>query len=691
MKKTYVSIVVLLSLLLSLFSPFLQTVSAAAMPFKDVKKAKWYYSAVEKVYTEGIMNGLKQDVFAPDEKMTRAQLVTIICRLSGDEIKGLGQNLTFSDTKKTAWYSDYLGWAVRDGVIAGYPDNTFKPNSPVTRAELAVVFARYFAGREIYLADAPLTDSFADGKKIAKWAKESVETIRLCGIIAGDKAGNFNPSSSATRAEIAMMITRYLSADKLSKLDWLMAHVYDYLPMSGKYAALEFSKANGITAAGFTERMLPYLGLSEDQYEIVVDEDELAELRDMWMNYGYGDTVVSFLDMCLRDKTTGETSSSCNVQFMLSKVQVHEYVDPENFDPGIDPEIYSEMLRMSVVNKRNTARLYLALEKGAASGSLTVAYIGGSITEGASAGEDACYARVSANWLERRVAADLNYVNAGISGTDSALGCARFERDVLSKDPDIVFIEYACNDDPGNQIVRESFESMTRTALSAEDGPAVVFVYSYPGYGNIPFMDSVAEKYGIPVVDVSAAITYGIGEGEFTMNDFCSDGVHPDAWGSHMMSDMIVGMFKAALADWSSADEAESAVAALPDDCLTGARFGGMTLVDAEYLDVVSMGSFRFNKKDEGFGFVHPATAKPRDGKEPIVFTVRGRIVSLIIRSGTALMISVDGGEAYVAASNSYFADAFPVVVSDAEETHTISLTPVLDDSDSILLAVAYK
>ncbi|MBQ3900470.1 MAG: S-layer homology domain-containing protein, partial [Clostridia bacterium] len=569
-----------------------------------------------------------------------------------------------------------------------------------TRAELAVVFARYFAGREIYLADAPLTDSFTDGSKIAKWARDAVETIRLCGIIAGDKAGNFNPSSSATRAEIAMMITRYLSAQKLSKSDWIMAHVYDYLPMSGRYAELEFSKASGITSAGFTERMLPYFGLSEDRYEIIVDEDELAALRDEWVNYAYGDKVVSILNMSLRDKTTGETSSSRTVQFMLSKIQVHEYVDPENFDPGIDPEIYSEMLRMSVVNKRNTARLYLALEKGIATGSLTAAYIGGSITEGASAGEDACYARVSANWLELHVAPthydgcvvqSLNYVNAGISGTDSALGCARFERDVLSKDPDIVFIEYACNDDPGNQVVRESFESMTRTALSAENGPAVVFVYSYPGYGNIPFMDTVAEKYGIPVVDVSAAITYGIEQGEFTMNDFCSDGVHPDEWGSHMMSDMIVEMFKTALTDWSGVDQAEAAITVVPEDTLTGARFEHMTLVDAEYLDVVSMGSFRFNKKDEGYGFAHPATAKPKDGKEPFVFIVKGKIVSLIIRSGTAVQISVDGGEPQIVGSGSYFADTVPVVISDTETTHTISVTPFLDDADAVLLGVAYK
>ncbi|MBQ3900768.1 MAG: S-layer homology domain-containing protein, partial [Clostridia bacterium] len=78
LKKKILPVILSLALLLPLFASL---ATAASLPFKDVKKGKWYYSAVEKVYTEGVMNGLKSDVFAPDEKMTRAQLVTIICRL----------------------------------------------------------------------------------------------------------------------------------------------------------------------------------------------------------------------------------------------------------------------------------------------------------------------------------------------------------------------------------------------------------------------------------------------------------------------------------------------------------------------------------------------------------------------------------------------------------------------------------
>ena len=129
----------------------------------------------------------------------------------------------------------------------------------------------------------------------------------------------------------------------------------------------------------------------------------------------------------------------------------------------------------------------------------------------------------------------------------------------------------------------------------------------------------------------------------------------------------------------------------MPEDALTGSRFENLTLVDAEYLDVSSMGSFRFNSKNEGFGFAHPATAKAGSGSEPLVFTVTGKIVSLIIRSGTAVRLSVDGGDEVVVGSGSYFADAVPVVISDEATTHTFTVTPFLDDADAVILAAAYK
>ena len=690
MKRSIVSVIVIFSLLISALAVFPQAASADGLPFRDVKAGDWFYSSVARVYGEGIIIGLKPDAFAPNDRMTRAQLVTIICRLSGDEFAGLGSGLTFKDTPGTDWYADYVGWAVREGVVAGYPDGTFKPNAPVTRAELAAVLARFFKNREIYFAEAPLIATFTDAEKIADWAKESVEAIRLCGIISGDPKGNFNPGSSATRAEIATMITRYLDAERISKAEYLMDHYLDYLPHAGRLVTLEFSYVGTIKAEGFASRMFPYFGITEDDYEIVVGADEIALLRDRWSTIGFGDTIVATVILALKDKATGETSENKNILFKLTKVEEDIYIDPDDFDPGIDDEIYSAMTETALAKTGNTARLYRALERGKTTGDLTVAFIGGSITAGSVAIHGGGYADIAANWLVRHITEGLKYVNAGIGGTDSSFGMARFERDVLSKDPDIIFIEYAVNDYPGRTWLPETFESMVRTALNAEGNPAVVIVLCRGGEGNIAQMTAVAELYGIPVVNESGAIGYGIDKGAFTEEFFRPDGTHPEDWGHQVMSDMIEELFRRTLDAWDSVEAAEAAIVTDLPEPISSARFENLKLVEAEDLDIVSMGSFSFTGEKYDYGFARAAKSTPDAGREPIVFTVTAKTVLLVVNAGTEIMISVDGGEPFHSGSVSFMQDCWATILSDETATHTISITPQ-DSSTATLLGIAYN
>ncbi|MBQ7475322.1 MAG: S-layer homology domain-containing protein, partial [Clostridia bacterium] len=110
--KTVISVLLALSFVFSLTAAL--PASADGLPFKDVKAGDWFYAPVARVYKEGIIIGVTSKTFEPESKMTRAQLVTIICRLSGDVYVGLGEGLTFRDTPKTEWYADYVGWALRE-------------------------------------------------------------------------------------------------------------------------------------------------------------------------------------------------------------------------------------------------------------------------------------------------------------------------------------------------------------------------------------------------------------------------------------------------------------------------------------------------------------------------------------------------------------------------------------------------
>lgn len=182
------------------------TASAAELPFTDVKEKAWYYSYVKEAYEKGYMEGNPGGLFAPGDSVTRAQYVTILARLCNAEPD---TDTGFSDVGSGKWYAGAVGWAVKAGIVTGYEDNTFRGNSFITRQELMVMTARYL---DYIWVELPESDTavkaFADKNKIAKWAAEYVDEMRAAGIVEGDNAGNFNPTKTATRAEIAAMTVR---------------------------------------------------------------------------------------------------------------------------------------------------------------------------------------------------------------------------------------------------------------------------------------------------------------------------------------------------------------------------------------------------------------------------------------------------------------------------------------------------
>ena len=207
--KKLLSIILSILMVLGIFGTL--TVSAAtALPFADIKASAWYYDEVKTVYEEGIMEGKTADSFAPKANMTRAEFVTVLCRMSGDSYEGKGASLSFTDTKANAWYADYVAWGVETDMVKGLPDNKFAPNKPVTRQEMAVFIKRFVSYMDATLPNSSGTSSFADAGKIADFAKDAVELMRKSGVITGDEKGYFKPKANATRAEVAAVLTRIL-------------------------------------------------------------------------------------------------------------------------------------------------------------------------------------------------------------------------------------------------------------------------------------------------------------------------------------------------------------------------------------------------------------------------------------------------------------------------------------------------
>lgn len=206
---------------------------------------------------------------------------------------------------------------------------------------------------------------------------------------------------------------------------------------------------------------------------------------------------------------------------------------------------YDEMVAKSFVSSGNTHRLKQKLEKIRSGEKSAVAFIGGSITEGYTVQPDECYAKLTYDFIAGEHKDTVEYVNAGISGTPSILGNVRLERDVLSHDPDIVFIEFAVNDG-SEQIYKESYDSMVKTILTQENEPAVVLLFNRTkeGHSAQDYMKQIGEYYELPMISTADAFTYGMDNGIITWDEKYNDSSHPSPEGHKFFLELISHCFE---------------------------------------------------------------------------------------------------------------------------------------------------
>lgn len=184
--------------------------------FSDVFPDKWYYESIDELATLKLMAGVGGYAFAPEGKTTRAMLVTLLYRYSGEKLEeGWERTNTFKDVADGTWYSEAVEWAYRTGVINGYPDNTFGHDKLINRQEVAKVFAGFLEYRGLMAENQE--DSivlFKDLKKIHTWALASVNDVVSYGLMVGDTKGNFNPLNPCTRAEAGAVLIRLLHLEE---------------------------------------------------------------------------------------------------------------------------------------------------------------------------------------------------------------------------------------------------------------------------------------------------------------------------------------------------------------------------------------------------------------------------------------------------------------------------------------------
>lgn len=184
--------------------------------FTDVHPDDWFYEAVMFVYQNNLMNGTSATTFSPNDATTRAQIATIFYRMAGSP--AVENTNPFTDVPYgpgTDWYYDAVLWVQQNGIMQGYGDNLFGPGDPVTREQLAVVFYNYakFKGYNI-TANGDLS-AFTDAGDISAWAQEAMKWAVGSGLMNGKGNGIIDPKGTATRAEVAAMLHKFIENNKL--------------------------------------------------------------------------------------------------------------------------------------------------------------------------------------------------------------------------------------------------------------------------------------------------------------------------------------------------------------------------------------------------------------------------------------------------------------------------------------------
>ena len=177
--------------------------------FKDTAN-HWANEPIKYLADRGIINGTGEGTFEPNDKITRAQFITLLAKMDNINIDKY-KTTSFKDVPEDAWFNPYVDWATEAGITSGIGDGNFAPNSNITREQMAVMIERFCQYKNFKLESNKQPVTFSDDNNISSYAKDAVAKVQQAGIINGRTDGSFAPKANATRAESAQMIYTMLT------------------------------------------------------------------------------------------------------------------------------------------------------------------------------------------------------------------------------------------------------------------------------------------------------------------------------------------------------------------------------------------------------------------------------------------------------------------------------------------------
>lgn len=373
-------------------------------------------------------------------------------------------------------------------------------------------------------------------------------------------------------------------------------------------------------------------------------------------------------------------------------------VSDVSIEYNLGDELPQEIIDISRINKGNEVRLSKFFKKLENNEEVTVGFIGGSVTQGDSAGAKLCYANQTVEWIKAKYpSATVNYVNAGIGATGSYIGVHRVDEDLLASKPDLVFVEFSVNDYTDfTERNKESYDGLMRKIWLSESAPAVIALGLTQDNGTT-FLSQhkvVCDAYEIPMISYRDAIFELINKAGINWTDISNDNIHPNVAGHDILTKLITAYLG------EVAERADTITGEEPDIVTTPAvsgRFVNARILRANDLQPTEQNGFKQIKDMEIGKFIGVWSAAAKDGKfedASIKFEVEAKNIALlhskIVNKGAKVIVKVDGEEVVEIDGNFVngwgdYAYATEIKAFDTQGKHTVEIIPqVAEDFSGI-------
>ena len=180
--------------------------------FADVMPGIWYYDAVMFAVNSNLFDGMPDGNYYPETSMNRAMFVTVLGRMAGASVDQ-NASTSFSDVVNDGWSSGYILWASENGIVTGNTDGTFDQYAGITREQIASILYRFAEGTGSDVSASASLSEFPDADQVSSYALEAMKWAVGAGIIGGTDSAMLLPANTATRAQVATMLQRFVGLE----------------------------------------------------------------------------------------------------------------------------------------------------------------------------------------------------------------------------------------------------------------------------------------------------------------------------------------------------------------------------------------------------------------------------------------------------------------------------------------------